>query len=86
METNPQGVLIVSVRGIENIEGNIRRISEIEGVVDVQQNNLTRKLLIRYEGNQARMREIELELKSLLKDGDKGDRHAPRHPQRRRRL
>ena len=60
------GLFIVSIRGVENIEDK-KRISEISGVVGVEQNHLTQKIFVSFDGDAYTTRKIERELNIILR-------------------
>jgi len=61
-----RGLLIVTLRGAEDVAVTKRRISEIGGVKAVNFNPLNQKLLVRYEGDEDAMRKINSEIKEIL--------------------
>lgn len=79
MREEPRGFLIVTLRNKEDIEDTVRRVSKISGVVGVEFNHLTRKLLVRYTGSGANLRNVESEVKKVLKGQGKDERKPPRH-------
>jgi hypothetical protein len=64
-----RGVLIISVRAIDDIEGAKKRVSQVSGVVDTEYNYLTEKLHVTYEGESAELRKTELKIKEALHGG-----------------
>ncbi len=85
MGKEPQGILIVTLQADGNVEGTRRRVSKIEGVVGVEFNHLTRKLLIRYVGDHARLEEVQSELTKVLKGKRRHERSPPPHHLERKR-
>ena len=54
----------------------MKRISEISGVTDTDYSYLTQKLQVRYEGDQARLRKIALEIKKVLRSASARGRRS----------
>ena len=75
MAARQRGLLIVTLRDIEDVAGTKKRISGINGVVSVSFNQLTRKLLVRYQGDEAALLKINQEIKKIL-DGGQGTEGA----------
>jgi hypothetical protein len=76
MPASPRNVLIVRLAGVDDIEGVMKRISEISGVTDTDYSYLTQKLQVRYEGDQARLRKIALEIKKVLRSASARGRRS----------
>jgi hypothetical protein len=72
MTNRTRAVLISRVKTVKNIEDLRRRISDIEGVVSVDFNHLTQKLLVRYEGESPRIQHIEQRIRKTL-GGESGN-------------
>lgn len=76
-------MLIVTVR-----EGDIdrvkKRVSEVAGVTDITYNYITHKLHVRYEGDERRLYEIQLEIRRIL--GEASAEASSQDKKHRRRL
>ncbi len=66
MRSNEGSVLIITVGEVDNVEDVKERIADIRGVTATEYSYLTHKLQVRFQGNQARLQEIDLEIKRLL--------------------
>lgn len=77
MGEEARGILIVTLRNDEDVEDIKERVSEIRGVVGVEYNHLTRKVLVRYAGEGGRLRKVELEIKKALEGDRKDERPQP---------
>jgi hypothetical protein len=73
MSARQRGLLIVTLRGVEDIADTKRRISGIGGVVAVNFNQLNRKLMVRYEGDEATLQRINSEIKEVLDGNSKSE-------------
>lgn len=85
MGEEPRGVLIVTLKEDEDVEEIERRVSKIGGVVGVEFNHLTRKLLVSYGGDRQGLRRVESELKKVLEGKRKGGTPPPHHIEGKRR-
>lgn len=80
------GVLIVTLGDEENAEETKKRVSRIGGVVGIEFNHVTRKLLIRYTNADSGLRQVELEIKKALEGApDEGSHVRRRSAEKRRR-
>jgi hypothetical protein len=61
-----RGILIVTLRSVEDIASAKRRISRLDGVVAVNFNQLNRKMLVRYEGDEAMLTTIKANIREIL--------------------
>ena len=66
MATRSRGLLIITIRGVEDVVAAKRRIFEITGVVAVNFNQLNQKMFIRYEGDETALRNINAKIKEIL--------------------
>ncbi len=66
MGRNPRGVLIITLESGKQLETIKKRIARIKGVTDSDYSYLTHKLQVRYEGDQARLQEIDSEIRKVL--------------------
>jgi hypothetical protein len=79
MGGEPRGVLIVGLGDGADVEEIKRRVSAIDGVLGVDFNHLTQRLLVRYGGDSGGTRDVESEIKKVLEAERGGDRKRSRH-------
>ena len=70
-----RGVLIVSLRGLDNVEAKREQISKVRGVVDAKYSYVTGKLEVRYSGDDAALRKIESQINEVLQTKQGGGGH-----------
>jgi hypothetical protein len=85
MAEDSRGVLIVRLGAHEDAEETKRRVLEIDGVLGVDFNHLTRKLLVRYRGDSVGVRKVESAVKKVLEAERHGDREQQRRTQGKKR-
>lgn len=76
MTSRPKAILIVTLRDVEDIEGLKKRISAINGVIRVDFNHLTCKLLVHYDDGATSTQRIKQEIGKLVQDAVGEDRRA----------
>lgn len=68
MSPRQRSVILVTLKASDNIRDLQKKISRIAGVKNVEYDNLTYKLLVRYESDDAGKGKIEKQIDELLED------------------
>ena len=79
MGRESRGVIIVSLDAGTDFEETKRRVSEIGGVLGVDYNHLTRKLLVRYREDGEGARNVESKVRKVLDAGRGREPKQRRH-------
>jgi hypothetical protein len=80
MGEDSRGLLIFGLEVDRDIEETKRRVLEIDGVLEVDYNHVTRKLVVRYRGDSASMRNVESRIKKVL-EAEPAERKGQRRVQ-----
>jgi hypothetical protein len=78
MVEDSRGLLIFGLGVDRDVEETKRRVSEIDGVLGVDYNHVTRKLLVRYRGDSAGLRNVESRIKKVLEAKPAAERKGSR--------
>jgi len=66
MAGRPRGLLIIGIQGIDDIPRAKRDIATIPGVVSVSVNQISRKLIMKCDGDAEAVEEISLKIREIL--------------------